>query len=252
MKKIFSTIIFIIICVFTINAQTITVRFNNLFNGTPLEFGKHYKTPLGDSVKFSTLNYFISNLKLVKQNGALYTLPQDSNYFLLKQTTNASASIQLNNVPTGNYTGIQFTIGVDSIRNTMDVAYRTGSLDVGGEARGMYWVWNSGYIFFKLEGTTINDVSALKKGFRYHIGGYGGYETKSINNIKSKEFSFANMEVTLANKLKIDISVSIDQFFNAITPIHILEHPSVMSGDFSGKIAENYATIFTLEKISYE
>lgn len=252
MKKIFSTIIFIIICVFTINAQTVTVRFNNLFNGTPLEFGKHYKTPLGDSAKFSTLNYFISNIKLVKPNGELYAVPQDSSYFLLKQTTDASASIQLNNVPAGNYTGIKFTIGVDSIRNTMDVAYRTGSLDVGGAARGMYWVWNSGYIFFKLEGTTINEVSALRKSFRYHIGGYGGYETKSINNIKSKEFSFANMEIGLNKKPIIDISVSIDQFFNAITPIRILEHPSVMSGNFSGKIAENYATIFNLEKISYE
>jgi hypothetical protein len=252
MKKIFTTIFVVIICAIHLNAQSVTLKFNNLFNGSPIEFGKHYQTPLGDSVTFSTLNYFISNIQLVNTNGKVYTVPQDSSYFLLKQSDPASTSIQLNNIPAGEYNSVQFTVGVDSIRNTMDVSKRTGSLDVGAAARGMYWVWNSGYIFFKLEGKTLNDVDSLRKNFRYHIGGYGGYETKTINNIKTKKFVLNNIAIATVKKPKIEVNVSIDQFFNAITPIHILEHPSVMWGNFSVKIADNYETIFNIGNISYE
>ncbi len=171
---------------------------------------------------------------------------------MLKQSELKSTRIQLNNIPAGVYKGIEFTIGVDSVRNTMDASKRTGSLDVGGSARGMYWVWNSGYIFFKLEGKTINEVDSLNKQFRYHIGGYGGYETKTINNIKVKKFNSDTFEITASKKPVLNINVAIDQFFTAITPLRILEHPSVMWGNFSVKIADNYEKIFSIGTIRYE
>ncbi len=235
-----------------VHAQSLTLKFNNLFNNEPIELGKHYLTSLGDSVSFSTLNYFISNIKLKLSNGAEYVVPQDSSYFLIKQSEPNTSIIHLNKLPTGKYTGIEFTIGVDSLRNTMDVSRRTGNLDVGGKAKGMYWVWNSGYIFFKLEGKNISHIDSLNKTFRYHIGGYGGYETKTINNIKVKNFDIDNLEIASKSKVKVDINVSIDRFFNAITPIRILEHPSVMWGNFSVKIADNYFTIFKNGKLSNE
>lgn len=238
--------------VVTLQAQTLSLQFNNLFKGNSIELGKQYKTDLGDSLYFSTLNYFISNFKLIKYNGDIYEVPQDSSYFLLKQSELKSTRIQLNNIPTGVYKGIEFTIGVDSVRNTMDASKRTGSLDVGGAARGMYWVWNSGYIFFKLEGKTINEVDSLNKQFRYHIGGYGGYETKTINNIKVKKFNSDAFEITASKKPVLNINVAIDQFFTAITPLRILEHPSVMWGNFSVKIADNYEKIFSIGTIRYE
>lgn len=235
-----------------VNAQKLTLQFNNLFKGHPIVMGQAYQTPLGDSVSFSTLNYFISNIVLVKKDGSVYKVPQDSSYFLLKQSENTIQQIELNNIPEGKYKELQFTIGVDSLRNTMDVSKRTGDLDVGGRARGMYWVWNSGYIFFKLEGKSIHEIDSLRKNFRYHIGGYGGYETKTINNIKIKQFNLNKMLVKNNRYPKIHINVAIDQFFNSITPIKILEHSSVMWGDFSVKIANNYEQIFTLSNITYE
>lgn len=251
MKKILLSFLLAFIYITTLNAQSLHIKFNNLFNGSPIEFGQHYLTPLGDSVSITALNYFISNIKLTKDNGDIYVVPQDSSYFLLKHA-DQNNSIQLNNIPTGVYKGIEFTIGIDSLRNTMDVSKRTGSLDVGASARGMYWVWNSGYIFFKLEGKTINDVDSLRKSFRYHIGGYGGYESKTINNIKVKKFTFDNVMVSASKKPTVEVNVTIDRFFNAITPVKILEHPSVMWGNFSVKMADNYETIFKIGNISYE
>src|SRR5690606_12105557 len=65
---------------------------------------------------------------------------------------------------------------------------RTGVLDpAGGMDDGMYWGWNSGYIFLKLEGTSDMapvDPSGHRK-YRFHIGGFGGYSAPTINNIKT-------------------------------------------------------------------
>ena len=63
-----------------------------------------------------------------------------------------SQEVVLKNIPAGDYNQITFTIGVDSLRSTMDVSKRPGVLDPAQGHDGMYWTWNSGYIFFKMEG----------------------------------------------------------------------------------------------------
>ena len=248
MKKTFIVAIAILLSSVQLYAQDLKISFINTFNNEPLSFGKTYITPLGDTVSFTTLNYFISNIKLVNQAGGVYTVPQDSSYHLLKHSDAGGQSIILNNVPAGEYKELIFTVGVDSLRNTLDVSRRTGALDVGTAARGMYWVWNSGYIFFKLEGKRVSAVDSLNKYFRYHIGGYGGYDKKTINNIKIKTITLQNVYIKNGQNATISIQVAIDRFFNSITPIKVLEHPSVMWGQFSVLIADNYATIFEIKK----
>jgi hypothetical protein len=248
MKKTFILAIAILLSSVHMYAQSLKISFDNTFNNELLNFGKTYITPLGDTVSFTTLNYFISNIKLVNQAGVEYALPQDSSYYLLKHSTAGGQAILLKNIPAGIYKELTFTIGVDSVRNTLDVSKRTGALDVGAAARGMYWVWNSGYIFFKLEGKTVSAVDSLNKYFRYHIGGYGGYDKKTINNIKVKTLALQNVVVKKGLDATISIQVAIDKFFNSITPIKVFEHPSVMWGQFSVLIADNYETIFEVKQ----
>ena len=250
-NKLFLLAAFVILSIAS-NAQSVQLQFKNQFYGVPLSFDQLYQTPIGDSVKFSTLNYFISNIELVDKKGNSYKVPQDSSYFLLKHQNDSSKTISLSNIPAGKYQQLVFTIGVDSVRNTLDVSRRTGTLDVGAAARGMYWVWNSGYIFFKLEGKTINQVDSLRKNFRYHIGGYGGYDSKTINNIKVRTIPLKSLVVKKGKYPVITIDVAIERFFNSIIPVKILEHPSVMWGDFSVKLANNYEQIFNLGGIKYE
>jgi len=131
------------------NGGTFTLQFNHLFYNEPLVFGKEYTNAHGEKFIVKTLNYFISNIKLTLKDGSEYVVPQDSSYFLIRHSDAASQRIQLHNLPKGKYKSISFLIGVDSARNTMDVSKRTGTLDVAGTAKGMYWAWNSGYIFLK-------------------------------------------------------------------------------------------------------
>lgn len=229
---------------------TVILKFNNLFNKEALDFEKEYTNAHGEKVKFTLLNYFISNIKLTNEDGSTYVIPQDSSYFLVKQSDPASKEITLNHIPSGKYSALTFTIGVDSLRNTMGIGSRTGALDVGATAKGMYWVWNSGYIFFKLEGTSPAAPEKQKNVFNYHIGGFGGYRSKTMNNIKTRTLAFKPVVVSNRKGPVIDINVEIDHFFDQVNPIKIAEKSSVMWGEFSTKISENYVSIFNLGNVS--
>jgi len=232
-------------------SASVILKFNNLFNNEPLEFGKEYTNAHGEKLTVKMLNYFISNIKLTLKDGTEYVIPQDSCYYLIKQSDKASQQIELKNVPEGKYTSISFLIGIDSARNTMDVSKRTGNLDIAGTAKGMYWAWNSGYIFFKMEGKSPVIHDSLSNNYYYHIGGFGGFQSKTINNIRTKSLQFEKA-VLVKNRIPvININVDAATLFNHITPFRLSKNSNVMWGDLSVKISENYSSTFNLGAISY-
>lgn len=229
----------------------LTISFNHLFKGETIDFSKEFTNSHGEKIKLSTLNYFISNIKLTNSDGTSYVVPQDSSYFLIRESDLLSKKVTLNAIPAGKYSAITFTVGVDSLRNTMDIAERTGALDVGATAKGMYWIWNSGYIFFKMEGTSPAAPDQQRNKFAYHVGGFGGYNTKTINSIRTKEFALKEMQVSKGKSPLVAIDVDIAGLFDAQTPIKIAERSIVMWGDISTKIADNYISCFKLGNLSY-
>ncbi|WP_139180201.1 MbnP family protein [Pedobacter rhizosphaerae] len=236
----------------TDDTGNLTISFNHFFKGQKIDFTSEFVNSHDEKIKFSTLNYFISNIKLTKKDGTSYSIPQDSSYFLVKESEIQSKQLHLKNIPKGEYSGITFTVGVDSVRNTMDIARRTGALDVGGTAKGMYWIWNSGYIFFKMEGTSPSAPDQQKNKFAYHVGGFGGYNTKTINSIRTKEFETNGLMVSRDKNPVVAINVDLAGMFDAHTPIKIAERSTVMWGDISTKIADNYISCFKFFNLSYK
>ncbi len=230
---------------------TLTLQFNHLFNNEPLVFGKEYTNAHGEKLTVKTLNYFISNIKLTLKDGSEYIVPQDSSYFLIRQSDAASQKIQLTNLPKGKYKSISFLIGVDSARNTMDVSKRTGTLDVAGTAKGMYWAWNSGYIFLKFEGKSSVIPDSLSNNFYYHIGGFGGFKSATINNIRTKAFDFEEAISLKKSSPIVNINVDIATLFKQKTDVLLAKNSNVMWGELSVKISENYTSGFNLGSIDY-
>ncbi len=230
---------------------TLTLQFNHLFNNEPLVFGKEYTNAHGEKLTVKTLNYFISNIKLTLKDGSEYIVPQDSSYFLIRQSDAASQKIQLTNLPKGKYKSISFLIGVDSARNTMDVSKRTGTLDVAGTAKGMYWAWNSGYIFLKFEGKSSVIPDSLSNNFYYHIGGFGGFKSATINNIRTKAFDFEEAISLKKSSPIVNINVDIATLFKQKTDVLLAKNSNVMWGELSVKISENYTSGFNLGSIAY-
>lgn len=230
------------------------LKFDNVVGNQDLKLDSSiYTNSSGEDFTISRLNYFISNIKLTLDDGKTYTVPQDSSYFRILESDPKSQIVTLKNLPEGNYTSIEYMIGVDSLRSVSGIEKRGGALDPGGdpEGDGMYWAWSSGYIFLKMEGSSSKASSANGK-FYYHIGFFGGYDSKTVNNIKTVKIDFAGNKATVQNNKvpQIRLIGDVQKVFSGPVPISVAEHPSIMF-DFtlSSDVANNYKSMFSFGEI---
>lgn len=235
----------------------LALHLEHQVNGAALVLNtNNYTNALAEEFKITTFNYYLSNIKLKNENGTTYTVPQAESYFLVKESDADSKEITLSNIPEGNYTDITFTIGVDSLRSTMPIADRTGVLDPAAGAEGMYWMWNSGYIFMKMEGTSPVaplDSATSTRPFAYHIGGFGGYSSATINNLKTVNLSFNGEKalVRAANSAAPEVHTIVDasKVMNGTTNVSIATNPVVMFNPYSVNIANNYSSMFRVDHV---
>lgn len=235
------------------------IKFDNIMGLDDFTLEKDYTNAAGETFNVNFLQYYISNIVLKAEDGSEYVVPQEESYFLVKEHDAATQNIQLSNIPEGNYNEVMFTIGVDSLRNTMSPSQRTGVLDVGVEGAGkeMYWSWNSGYIFFKMEGnsTAIETTDTNPDGkFRYHIGGFGGYETPMFTNVRTVSISLGRDAAKAREEAMPSVHIVVDilKVLEGTTTVSLREYPTVMVNPFSVKVSENYMKAFEYHHVHNE
>ncbi|MFN5704605.1 MAG: MbnP family protein [bacterium] len=259
MKKGYIYILLIFISVFTAckkdevepsNNFSLKVNIDNVYGEQELVLDSMiYSNQFEQSFKVKKFNYFISNIVLVNENNEDYVVPQDESYFLIKEIDKPSHQFSINNLPLGTYTKIKFLIGVDSLRNTKSIAERIGVLDVGAYAADMYWTWNQGYIFLKLElhqskpkGDTTNAIPYV-----YHIGGFGGMNTPTVNNLRTVELDLTNKIVGVKNSSSnLYLKVDAEKVIRGNYEVDLDRYPTVMLTPFSKNIADNYKNMFSV------
>lgn len=164
------------------------VQFSYVFGSAalPWSMGTTYVQPkTGDTLTFSMFRFYVSNIRLKKSDGTWWAQPES--YFLLNATTPEASAINVDNIPAGTYTAMEYTMGVDSARNVSGA--NTGALSL---ANGMFWDWNSGYIMLKAEGTSPN--SSVNT-FAFHLGGFSG----DYNVVTVKSTDFGGKTLTIEN-----------------------------------------------------
>lgn len=225
----------------------VEISFVNNVGNQKLSLGNtQYSNSSGETFTVSTLKYFISNLILTKTNGEKYIVPQDSCYFLIDESNASSLKPRLN-IPEGTYSTLSFMIGVDSLRNTKDLSQRIGVLDPTAAAADMYWTWNSGYIFFKIEGNSTASLQS-DKSYRYHIGLFGGYSSGTINNTRIVSINLSqkgNAIITSGKTSHISIFADVLKIFNGAHVISIANNSVIMATANSADVADNYASLFS-------
>lgn len=237
--------------------QTGSLRllFDNVAGSQDLKLGTAtYQNAAGESLVVTRFNYFISNIRLRRADGGEYVVPQDNSYFLVEEERPASQTISLANIPAGDYTGLSFLIGVDSLRSLSDISKRTGVLDPGlTDHDPMYWEWNSGYVFMKLEGTSPAAPAAQNNLIYYHIGGFGGGYNgkKTINNLRTVSLSFggSTARVQTGGTPTVRLKTDVLKVFNGPTTLSIARHSTVMFEDYSTTIANNYASMIRYDQL---
>ncbi|MGN7889403.1 MbnP family protein [Dyadobacter sp. 22481] len=239
-----------------IETGTIQLQFDNIVGNQDLQLDStRYVNASGEDFTVSKLNYYISNIKLTRIDGRVFTVPQDSSYFLIREANSGSQKLTIRNVLTGDYTGIEFMVGIDSLRSVMDPSQpgRKGILDKDTgptNEEAMYWDWNPGYIFLKLEGASDSATTANGK-YYYHIGGFGGRTEKTLNNLKTIKLNFPGQKAIVTTSIVSNVLIQADilKIFNGPTQWSIKKSSGVMFSDSSKIIADNYAGMFNVKEI---
>lgn len=188
--------LFLILCFLNAFTQAqVNYKFDFLatINQQELEIGKStYSTVLNDSIRIDNLKFYVSNLKLLNQDKVVHEV---KNYYLIDYASKKDINFRTND--SVKFDAISFDLGIDSA--THEMGAMEGDLD---PTKGMYWTWQSGYIFFKLEGCS-KVVDNNKSLFTFHIGGFNQkYPTLQHITIKSKELSskiIINLDFLLKN-----------------------------------------------------
>ncbi|OJJ20832.1 hypothetical protein BKI52_09625 [marine bacterium AO1-C] len=215
------------------------IHFKHLVGNQALVLNDTYYTNIhGEKFNVTKFNYYISNIRLKKANGQWWKQP--NSYYLVQSNQPASQVLTIPNIPKGEYKEISFLIGVDEKRNTSGV--QEGALD---PANGMFWSWNTGYVFLKLEGQTLvpNQGKTTAKKFRFHSGGFNF----KYNNIKKKRLNLRTRPLNIGRNKAAELKVKVDlqKFFGGVKPVKIQQNYSLMSPARVAKVADNYIQTFT-------
>ena len=198
-----------------------------------------YYNSFGEPYTVTRLKYYISNVELMRADTVAYIMPES--YFLIDESIDSTKKLIIPDVPIGNYDGVRFLMGVDSAKSVAGAG--SGALSQGN---GMYWTWDSGYIFFKLEGTS----PLAPNGIIYHIGGFRN--ANNTNALRTVEIGFdgRELEVARSGKAEIHVFANINKFFDAVHPLSISNVNFMMSpGGDALKFADNYANMFIFDHL---
>ena len=222
----------------------LSVELDNIAGSSDLQLNTGlYTNASGEKFNVTKLKYYVSNFKLTNVNGTVYTVPQDSSYFLIEEGVKDEALLHL---PEGEYKTISFMVGIDSLRNTMDISKRSGVLDPAGAAADMYWGWNSGYIFYKIEGTS-SSVAAADHIFQYHVGGFGGYSSPTPNNLRTITLDLSGRgtaKVKAGKETNIHLMVDVLKALGGSTNMSFATTAMIHSAAAATPLANNYTDMF--------
>ena len=193
---------------------------------------------------FNKLRYWVSNISLVDSKGAEYKVP--NSYYLIEEVgdldltgtlndnkttypAHKRESIDLKDIPAGDYKSVKFSIGVDSKYND-NLSLGAGELTIANGMSNIAWMWHSSYIFSSVGGTVKEGADT--KTFTAETGLNANYKTLTIDLASPANFS-STKEVVL--------NVDVTKVFEGID---LIKNPTInaMSAPLMSTVAANYAT----------
>ena len=219
--------------------KAFSIHFENYVGNELLKLNSaEYKNDLGQSYNISKFKYYVSNIRLKNSNGKEFI---SNEYFLLNEDDVESKQILLENVIEGEYTSISFTLGVDSLHNCSGI--QEGTLD---PLNGMFWAWNTGYIFLKLEGRSP-ESKISGNFFEYHIGGF----KDPVNSIREITLDFTGSKIKIGegDNAFIKIKADIEEILKNPNTIDFSILPSVTDLKNATLIADNYRDMFSILEV---
>ncbi len=217
-----------------LDISNIALEIKEQMNGGDFSLGQTYTNSLNQKYKVETLTFYLSNVKLVAEDGREELLTE-----VLLHNYSEAQDLKFS-IPEGRYTALQFGFGLDPDLNMTDptTVEENSPLHVD---RNMYWVWATMYRFIKLEGRASNDSNAteLSDAFLYHIGTNPYYQEITL----SRDIIVDNCEET-----NVSILLNIDEIFdNSTNPVDVINENSthtMNNPDLATKVKNNLVEAF--------
>ena len=211
----------------------------------PLVLGSGtYTNANGDDYRVSTLRYYVSNVKLLRADNSVCTLPKA--YYLIDQATPATQELAISGVPVGDYTALSFVVGVDSARS------KAGNFTepVLNANSGMLWTMNGVDEFINLSLTGYSAKSP-STGLTFHIAGYQHATTNTIRTV-TLPFPTAGSPLLVRpdRTPTVHLTADINKLFSGPHTIKFADTYNVMGGAPAVRIADNLAAgMFSVSRI---
>ncbi len=204
-----------------VDTATVQLSFRATYDGAPLVLGEQTYTYQGNQVRFSNINFYVSNLAVVNDDGD--TQLSEIQFIDLSLTHNTATDAAIGSVsnfsriPVGAYRFLKLGVGVPpDLNKTIPSDYST-SHPLGINNSGQYWeAWNS-YIFAKIEGQFDENGDGTFDGndisFAYHTGldrNFEALELDNIINLNAGEIANLNFELDIKQLLSFPNGDPID------------------------------------------
>ena len=237
----------------------LTIRFRNCAGNRPLQLsGELYSNSFGESFSVQQFKYYVSAIRVTGEGvGEDELLLKEAH--LVDEGDSASLVLYLS-TGVAEMRAISFVVGVDSLANTGGV--QGGDLD---PMLGMFWTWNTGYVYARLEGESDSAHSPAHR-FTWDIGGYkdpwnalrtvtlalggengAGGEGKRLDGAGGGSASDGVQGRGADGKKEICITADILKWFDGKSPVHLASSPVChQPGALAMRIADNYSTMFSV------
>ncbi|WP_338815089.1 MbnP family protein [Bernardetia sp. Wsw4-3y2] len=221
--------------------EKITLELEFFVKDKPLKLLQEYQNDLHQKYLLENFKFYLSNFEF-ESASTNETFKVEDSYLLFSADREATTFEREILVKKGDFSKMNFSIGVDSIKNTsLD---NTGDLDI---SNSMAWDWNTGYKFVVMEGKYFNDVSNPNASIPlvFHIGLNSNYKKVSLSFDSVNDKGIFSTE----NK-KIVLRVDLNDFFSSPNQIDFNEINNIMGGGKSALLSQNYENGFvTLKEI---
>ena len=182
----------------------VQLKFVPTFHGQPLSIDSVYTNSYGQQLRVENLQFYLSNI--YAHNGSDSTLLKQAFLVTLLEPKTLSLSVSPQS-----FSSLSFGIGVPgNLNKNVDPSQYANSnpLSVQG-SNGMFWYWNTGYIFVKVEGryelTGMPNVP-LVESYSFHMGDDPLYRVLHFNT--------GNVSLAEGDERTFNIEVAVDSVFN--------------------------------------
>jgi len=217
--------------------NSLRIDVQPIFNGNNLFIDSVYTTVEGYKVKFTTLRFYLED---IRNNGVQLTdaalFDYDARGTLLYDGPGKASD----------FSNIEANLGVGPANNNSDqTAFPNDSWLNIMNANDMHWSWAQGYIFVKIEGVvdTIPDANEVfDESIVFHAG----------NNVNLQTVSFSNLNWTSIGTNRHQLSMELDMSEFLQSALHTIDlqtenstHSQVGKEALTTKVMENFKEALT-------